>query len=131
MMEQVQEEELDYNVFEINQLREQIEKMSKFNQIEILRIMQSHNEVTINENKYGIHINLSELTSQVIHKMRVYIDYVSTQEMQLSHLENEKEHYKNIYFVKDNKDNATVKDKDKATSKNKNDNRPKTIEYNK
>ena len=47
----------EVNLAELNSIREAIENMSKFNQIEILRILTNHKEVIINENKYGIHIN--------------------------------------------------------------------------
>ena len=93
----------------MNTVRETIENMSKFNQIEILRILTSHKEVIINENKYGIHINLSELSKKLIDEMLVYIKYVNTQELELSQAEKQKEDYKNIYFIKDNKDIGTNK----------------------
>jgi hypothetical protein len=96
-------EELDYDLSIINNIREKIEKMSKFNQIEVLRILSNHKDVTINENKYGIHINLTELSNNVIDELKVYINYVNTQEFELNQAEQEKENYKNIYF--DNKDN--------------------------
>jgi hypothetical protein len=51
-----------FSLNELNYIRETIENMSKFYQIEVLRILKKHNEdVTLNENKYGIHINLSEI----------------------------------------------------------------------
>jgi hypothetical protein len=93
----------DYN--KLNNIREQIEHMSKFNQIEILRILTKHN-VTINENKYGIHINLSELDINILIELTTYIQYVNTQEIYLNGVEQEKEKYKNTFFLKDNKDNT-------------------------
>ena len=51
----------NFSVSELNYIRDSIENMNKFNQIEVLRILNNHKDVTINENKYGIHINLSEL----------------------------------------------------------------------
>jgi hypothetical protein len=98
-------EEYDYS--KLNIIREQIENMSKFNQIEVLRILTKNNNVTINENKYGIHINLSELDSSVIVELLIYIKYVNTQEVYLNGVEQEKEKYKNTYFLKDNKDIST------------------------
>jgi hypothetical protein len=95
----------DYN--KLNSIREQIENMSKFNQIEILRILTKNDNVTINENKYGIHINLSELDNDVLNDLLMYIKYVNTQEVYLNGVEQEKEKYKNTYFLKDNKDIAT------------------------
>jgi len=95
----------DYDFNKINSIREAIENMSKFNQIEILRILTRHKEVHINENKYGVHINLSELSNTILDELLVYADYVSTQELELNNIEKQKETYKNTYFVKDNKDN--------------------------
>jgi hypothetical protein len=78
--------------------------MSKFNQIEILRILTKNDSVIVNENKYGIHINLSELPNNILNEIMVYIKYVNTQEIYLNSAEKEKEIYKNTFFVKDNKD---------------------------
>jgi hypothetical protein len=85
-------------------MREQIENMSKFNQIEILRILTKNKDVIINENKYGIHINLTELSTLMLDELMVYIKYVNTQEIYLNNAEKEKEKYKNTFFLKDNKD---------------------------
>ena len=94
------EEEEDYDLPLLNNIREKIEKMPKFNQVEVLRLLYNHKDIIINENKYGIHINLTELTSSVIEELKVYINYVSTQEFELNQAEQEKENYKNIYFDK-------------------------------
>lgn len=99
------EKKYDYNT--INCIREQIENMSKFNQIEVLRIFKNHKNIIINENKYGIHINLTELDSAVLNELLVYIKYVNTQEIYLNNVEQEKEKYKNTFFLKDNKDLST------------------------
>ena len=90
--------------FELNVIREKIESMPKFNQIEILRILSKRGEVSINENKYGIHINLTDLSSTVLEDIQLYISYVNTQELNLNEMEKQKEEFKNIYFTKDNKD---------------------------
>ena len=42
-----------YTVSELNYIRESVEHMNKFNQVEILRILHNHTNVTLNENKYG------------------------------------------------------------------------------
>jgi len=60
-----------FNCVQLNQIREQIESMTKFNQIEILRILTKNNKTTINENKYGIHINLSELDGEILNDLLV------------------------------------------------------------
>jgi len=95
----------DYDFNKTNGIRESIENMSKFNQIEILRILTRHKEVIINENKYGIHINLSDLPNDILDELLVYVNYVNTQEIELNNIEKQKESYKNTYFLKDNKDN--------------------------
>jgi hypothetical protein len=95
---------VDYDVNKLNHIREQIEMMSKFNQIEILRILTKNKNVIINENKYGIHINLSELHDNTLNELMIYIKYVNTQEIYLDNAEKEKESYKNTFFVNDNKD---------------------------
>ena len=83
---------------ELALIRDNIEKMTKFNQIEVLRILNSHNDVIINENRYGTHINLTELKEDVIEKLVNYIHYVNTQEKALNQDELQKENIKNIYF---------------------------------
>lgn len=96
-----------YDSTKLNYIREQIENMSKFNQIEILRILTKHTDIIINENKYGIHINLSELSNNVLNELMDYIKYVNTQEIYLNNAEKEKEKYKNTFFIKDNKEIST------------------------
>jgi hypothetical protein len=96
-----------YSFDKLNNIREQIENMSKFNQIEILRLLTKNKNVIINENKYGIHINLSELQDNILHELIDYIKYVNTQEIYLNNAEKEKEKYKNTFFLKDNKDIST------------------------
>lgn len=97
------EEDYEYSSIALNTIRETIESMSKFNQIEVLRILHSHKEVIINENKYGIHINLTELPGNIINELSIYIDYVKKQEVELSQAEQQKETYKNTYFINDKK----------------------------
>jgi hypothetical protein len=92
------------SVSELNYIRDTIEKMNKFNQIEILRIMNRHESVTLNENKYGVHINLSELDKNIIDELLLFIKYVNTQEQTLNSIERQKEDYRNTYFSKDIKD---------------------------
>ena len=94
----------NFSVSELNYVRDSIENMNKFNQIEVLRILRKYKEITLNENKYGIHINLSELKKDIIEELLVYISYVNTQELTLNQMEKQKESFKNIYFAKDNKD---------------------------
>lgn len=96
----------NFSVSELNYIRETVESMNKFNQVEILRLLSKHKDITLNENKYGIHINLSELKREILDQLSVYINYVNTQEISLHKIEKQKEDYKNTYFTKDIKDNV-------------------------
>ena len=98
----------NFSVSELNYIRDAVENMNKFNQIEVLRILNNHKDVTINENKYGIHINLSDLKKDLLDELNVYIKYVNTQEVALHQVEKEKETYKNTYFTKDIKDKNKI-----------------------
>ena len=91
----------------LNEVRGSIEKMNKFNQIEVLRILKKLSTTVLNENNYGIHINLTELPYEVINDLALYIEYVNKQEHTLHEFEKEKETCKSVYFTKDNKDNGT------------------------
>jgi len=93
----------NFSVSELNYIRESIENMNKFNQIEVLRLLHNNKEVMLNENKYGIHINISDLKKEILDELLVYIKYVNTQEKTLHNIEKEKENYKNIFFEKDTK----------------------------
>jgi len=96
--------ETDAEMIELNYIRDKIESMPKFNQIEVLRLLTKHKNIILNENKYGIHINLTDVEASIINQLKVYIDYVNTQEINLNEIEKQKEEFKNIYFTKDNKD---------------------------
>jgi hypothetical protein len=95
----------NYSISELNYIRETIESMNKFNQVEVLRLLHKHKDITLNENKYGIHVNLSEIKKENLDELCVYISYVNTQEISLHKIEQQKENYKNTYFTKDIKDN--------------------------
>ena len=102
---EIEEPDRKINVEELNSIREKIESMPKFNQIEVLRILSKYNKITLNENKYGVLVNMTDFEDEVIEKLKNYISYVNTQESNLSEVELQKEKFKNIYFVKGNKDN--------------------------
>ena len=101
----------NFSVGELNYIRETIENMNKFNQIEVLRILNRHNDVTLNENKYGVHINLTDLDKNIINELALYIKYVNAQEIALNSIEQQKEDYRNTYFSKDIKDNIKITSK--------------------
>ena len=84
----------------------QIESMPQVNQIEVLKIISKHKDIILNENKNGIYINLTDVNSIVILQLVEYINYINTQEINLNIDETQKAQFKNIYFMKDNKDNG-------------------------
>lgn len=98
----------NFSVSELNYIRDTIENMNKFNQTEVLRILNRDNHVTLNENKYGIHINLTELGKEILDELLLYIKYVTTQEITLNSIEKQKDDYRNTYFSKDIKDNHKI-----------------------
>ena len=102
--EEEEEQDRKINVEELNSIREKIESMPKFNQIEVLRILSKYNKITLNENKYGVHINLSDLSKIIIEELIVYINYVNTQEITLHNIEHPPPPPPPTYFTKDNKD---------------------------
>jgi hypothetical protein len=88
----------NFSISELEYIRQLIENMDKYNQVEILKIIYESNKKCINENKYGIHINMTELSTQIINKMNDYIKYVHIQETEISSIEKKKENYMNTYF---------------------------------
>jgi hypothetical protein len=91
-----QEEKIDLNALCTN-----IESMNKFNQVAILKILKSEENVVLNENQYGIHVNLTELSNVVLRKIHSYVQYVNTQQQNLEQAEKQKELFKNTYFDKE------------------------------
>ena len=69
-------------------LKETIEDLPKFNQVEILRILNKDPDVRINENKNGIFVNLSLVNEERIKEIRNYVDYVNKQTKTLNEIEN-------------------------------------------
>lgn len=79
-------------------IRDLIHEMNKYNQIEVLRIMKKYENITLNENRYGIHINLTDLNEEQINELSLYINYVSVQETTLNYGEQQKNTFKNEMF---------------------------------
>lgn len=96
--------EEEFTTSKLNYIRDTIEMMNKFHQIEVLRILKNSEGVILNENKNGIYVNLTELDNSVLKDLSDYIMYTNNQENYLSNTEKEKEMYKEKYFTKDNKD---------------------------
>jgi len=84
---------------DFNSLKERIETMSKYHQIEVLRLLNKLPSVTINENNNGTFVNLTEQTTEVIGQLVKYANYVDEQQQQLNKIENEKEKLEQTFFT--------------------------------
>ena len=90
---------------QLNLLKDKIEKLEKFHQIQILEIL-VENKASFTENRNGIFVNLIKVNKSVIQKIREYLLYVSNQNITLKDTEQLKEKLKYNYF-KDNKDKTS------------------------
>lgn len=80
---------------DLNRIKNDIELLNKVHQIEILRIMKTH-EVILTENKNGVFINLTNIDVSIINKIVDYLKYVSHQDDYLHKVEVEKTIYKEL-----------------------------------
>ena len=79
-------------------LKKSIEKMSVCHQLEVLRIINEIENVTISENKNGSFVNLTELPKESLVKLDTYITYVNEQQKTLTDLEKEKNRLADTFF---------------------------------
>lgn len=84
-------------VSELENIRKLIDKMSKSQHIEILKILKYHN-VILNENNYGTFVNMSELSMEIIGQIVQYIEYTDNQELHLKKIEHQKGSLKEAFF---------------------------------
>ncbi len=93
----------------LNILKMKIEQMSKQHHIEILKILKKYNNITLNENKSGVYVNLSFLPDPVINDMMNYVKYIDEQEKTLSSFETQKQDFRNTFFTeKGDKDESIL-----------------------
>jgi hypothetical protein len=57
---------------ELNRLKEKIEGLNKFHQIEILKLLKSDESCTLNENNNGIFVNLTMLSDGLLFELEKY-----------------------------------------------------------
>ena len=76
-----------YSPEDLRQLCSKLESMTKINQVEALRIFHKHNKEMINENKYGIHINVTDVEDSVLKEIEDFIEHISKQEKELIEME--------------------------------------------
>lgn len=79
-------------------MKDKIEKMTKTQQLDILRILKKNPAIKLNENKSGIFVNISFLPNDAIEEIEKYVKYVCDQESELNLLENQKQEFKNTFF---------------------------------
>ena len=82
----------------ISNLKDRIEMMDKYHQVEILRILRRFPEVKTNENNNGTFVNLTEVPLEIIKELEKYTDYVDEQQKLLKKVETEKEHLEQAFF---------------------------------
>jgi len=99
--EEIKEE---INVIELQFIRDNIEIMMKINQVEVLRILHKEPNIILNENNYGVHINLSDLPQSLIVELKNYIQYVQTQENNLQYMETQKNNMRSLFKEKEVKE---------------------------
>ena len=77
---------------ELINLKNDIEKMDKHNQIRILKILTESDKVSdmLTENRNGTFVNLTTLPSDVIQKIIQYTNFVKNQEQYLNIQESQK-----------------------------------------
>ena len=89
------------NVEELKDVKDKIELLSKSYKIEIGRLLKK-NKVSLDENKNGVFINLSELDENVLKEITEYLSYANKQELQLKNIEIKQEELKDNYFKNNN-----------------------------
>ena len=96
------------NLDKLETLKMKIESLSKFHQIEILKIL-SKRLCKLNENKSGVYVNMSFLPDDLLEELNKYIEYVDDQTETFATVEYQKNEFKSSFFVeKEDKDNPTI-----------------------
>tara|TARA_B100001094_G_C17809408_1_gene613052 strand:- start:228 stop:512 length:285 start_codon:yes stop_codon:yes gene_type:complete len=87
-------------------LKETIEQLEKPHQIEIGKIFRNNN-ISMDENKNGIFINLTSVNNYIINKIQRYLKYVEDQEGSIEEIEDKKQQFKDIFFNNTNGDSLS------------------------
>jgi hypothetical protein len=92
----------------LEKIKEKIEAMSKFHQIEVLRILNTNGEVVLNENKNGVFINLTHLQCGVLAGLVEYTEYVDQQQSRLQKQEHARVDLERQFFNTQSKSNKEI-----------------------
>ena len=87
------------NVEQLEEIKRNIESMSKIHQIEILRILKNIPNIKLNENKSGVYVNLTFLPKESMDELAMYVKYTLDQETTLNSIENQKSEFKQAFFT--------------------------------
>lgn len=89
---------------ELEYLKSAIENLKPIHQVEILRIF--HNAgVKLNPSKFGIYVNLTPLSSELLDAIHKKVDFITDRERTLYDFEKKTEEYKSsIRFEKQDKE---------------------------
>ena len=82
----------------LDDLKSNIEKMTKPQQLEVLKLLHENPDVKLNENKSGVYVNLSFLPECVLTNIQTYMTYVKEQENTFKQMETQKQDFKKNYF---------------------------------
>jgi hypothetical protein len=82
---------------ELSYIQNSISCMDKMNHLKILQILVSHN-TELNENKYGIHVNITNCDIDTIKEIKDFIVNNEKQEEMLNSMEHIKQDVKDKYF---------------------------------
>jgi hypothetical protein len=82
---------------ELIYIQNSISNMDKTNHLKILQILVNNN-TELNENKYGIHVNLSNCPENAIQEIKSFIVDNENQQHMLNNIENIKQNVKDKYF---------------------------------
>lgn len=89
---------MDSNYEFLEGLKKDIEALNKEQQLHILKLLDCNSDVTLNENKSGVFINLTHVSSRTLSMIEEYLKYLRDQENTIMELEQKKIKYKNTYF---------------------------------
>jgi len=88
----------DNNIIELENLKSEIEKLSKEHHVSILKILKKETSITLNENKNGTFLNLTEVPSETLESLLKYCSYVKNQNDNLNDIEIAQKEIESSFF---------------------------------
>ena len=88
---------------ELQELKERIEDMGHFHQVEILRIFNDCLDTKLSENTNGVFVNLTSISQETLQKIHNYVQYVEEQTETLNEMEQEKRRLETTFFSEKDK----------------------------